>query len=83
MKNFTFSNGATVTPGTIVACPVSPIPGDNKFYPNAAAFDGFRFQGKGGGKGQRQALLCQYQAELLNVLVILVSPLFQINRGSP
>jgi cytochrome P450 len=53
LRPFTFSNGMTVPAGTLVAIPASAIHMDERIYPNADEFDGFRFsklrESEGGG----------------------------------
>jgi cytochrome P450 len=43
MRPFTFSNGVTIPPGTVVGVPLSAIHTDGEVYPNPDEFDGFRF----------------------------------------
>ena len=43
LRPFTFSNGVTVPAGTFVAVPASAAHTDERIYPNADKFDGFRF----------------------------------------
>jgi cytochrome P450 len=43
LRPFTFSNGVTVPPGTIVSIPASCTHTDERIYPNPNEFDGFRF----------------------------------------
>ena len=43
MRPFTFSNGTTISAGTVVACPLSAVHTDGEIYPNPDEFDGFRF----------------------------------------
>ncbi|KAG6051360.1 hypothetical protein E4U17_006223 [Claviceps sp. LM77 group G4] len=43
LKDFTFSNGLHVPKGSVIFTPNSPIFDDERFYPNAKTFDGFRF----------------------------------------
>ena len=43
MRPFTFSNGITVPPGTMVGAPLSAIHTDGEIYPSPDDFDGFRF----------------------------------------
>ncbi|KAI0000311.1 cytochrome P450 [Russula vinacea] len=43
LRPFTFSNGVTIPAGTIVAVPASATNTDERIYPNADKFDGFRF----------------------------------------
>jgi cytochrome P450 len=43
LRPFTFSNGVTVPPGTMIAAPTDPIHKDGDIYPNPEEFDGFRF----------------------------------------
>jgi hypothetical protein len=43
LRPFTFSNGVTVPAGTIVSIPASATHTDERIYPNADEFDGFRF----------------------------------------
>jgi len=40
---FTFSNGITVPPGTLIAAPGGTIHKDGEIYSNPEQFDGFRF----------------------------------------
>ncbi|KAF8467572.1 cytochrome P450 [Russula ochroleuca] len=43
LRPFTFSNGVTVPAGTAVSIPASAAHTDERTYPNADEFDGFRF----------------------------------------
>ncbi|KAG6259542.1 hypothetical protein E4U24_003808 [Claviceps purpurea] len=43
LKEFTFSNGLHIPKGSVIFTPNSPIFEDERFYPNAKTFDGFRF----------------------------------------
>lgn len=43
MKDYTFSNGITVSKGTRLHTPCTPIHKDENIYENANQFDGFRF----------------------------------------
>jgi cytochrome P450 len=43
LRPFTFSNGVTVPAGTFVAVPASATNTNERIYPNANEFDGFRF----------------------------------------
>ena len=43
LRPFTFSNGVTIPPGTLVAVPSSAIHMDEEKYSNPERFDGFRF----------------------------------------
>ncbi|KAF8471577.1 cytochrome P450 [Russula ochroleuca] len=43
LRPFTFSNGVAVPAGTFVAIPASAAHTDERIYPNANEFDGFRF----------------------------------------
>ncbi|KAI0292771.1 cytochrome P450 [Russula brevipes] len=43
LRPFTFSNGVTIPPGTLVGAPLSAIHTDGEVYPNPDEFDGFRF----------------------------------------
>jgi cytochrome P450 len=43
LRPFTFSNGVTVPAGTLLALPLHSVHTDEKIYPNAHEFDGFRF----------------------------------------
>ncbi|KAF8463177.1 cytochrome P450 [Russula ochroleuca] len=43
LRPFTFSNGVTIPAGTIVSIPASDTHRDERIYPNAVEFDGFRF----------------------------------------
>ncbi|KAG6149803.1 hypothetical protein E4U28_007074 [Claviceps purpurea] len=43
LKDFTFSNGLHVPKGSVIFTPNSPIFDDERFYPKAKTFDGFRF----------------------------------------
>ncbi|KAF8467577.1 cytochrome P450 [Russula ochroleuca] len=43
LRPFTFSNGVTVPAGTIVSIPASAAHIDERIFPNADEFDGFRF----------------------------------------
>lgn len=43
LRPFTFSNGVTIPPGTVVGAPLSAIHTDGEVYPNPDEFDGFRF----------------------------------------
>jgi cytochrome P450 len=43
IRPFTFSNGMTVPPGTLVALPLLCIHMDKEIYPTPLEFDGFRF----------------------------------------
>ena len=42
-KDFTFSNGLKIPRGTYVFAPNAPVLFDEKNYPNAHQFDGYRF----------------------------------------
>jgi cytochrome P450 len=61
LRPFTFSNGVTVPAGTLVSIPASAIHTDERIYPNADEFDGFRFsklcESEGGSmKSRHQAV---------------------------
>jgi cytochrome P450 len=43
LNSFTFSNGVTVPPGTLIAVPSGIIHKDGDIYPNPKDFDGSRF----------------------------------------
>ncbi|KAG6187433.1 hypothetical protein E4U36_008024 [Claviceps purpurea] len=43
LKEFTFSNGLHIPKGSVIFTPNSPIFEDERFYPKAKTFDGFRF----------------------------------------
>jgi cytochrome P450 len=43
LRPFTFSNGVIVPAGTLVSIPASAVHRDERNYPNAVEFDGFRF----------------------------------------
>ncbi|KAH9992079.1 cytochrome P450 [Russula vinacea] len=43
LRPFTFSNGVTVPAGTLVSIPAGAAHRDERNYPNAVEFDGFRF----------------------------------------
>ena len=43
LRPFTFSNGVTVPPNTLVSVPASAAHMDERIFPNANKFDGFRF----------------------------------------
>ncbi|KAF8271106.1 cytochrome P450 [Lactarius quietus] len=43
LRPFTFSNGITVPPGTLVGLPGGVVHRDGEIYPNPEEFDGFRF----------------------------------------
>jgi len=43
LRPFTFSNGVTVPANTLVSIPVSAAHRDERIFPNADKFDGFRF----------------------------------------
>ncbi|KAF8274996.1 cytochrome P450 [Lactarius quietus] len=43
LRPFTFSNGITVPPGTLIAAPSGIIHRDGEIYSNPEEFDGFRF----------------------------------------
>ena len=43
LRPFTFSNGVTVPAGTLVSVPACAIHTDERIYPKADEFDGFRF----------------------------------------
>ena len=42
-KDFTFSNGLRIPEGTYVFTPNAPVLFDEKHYPDAQQFDGYRF----------------------------------------
>lgn len=48
MKDYTFSNGLAIHPGEFVGGNTDQIHRDDRWYPNASSFDGFRFVGKTG-----------------------------------
>jgi cytochrome P450 len=50
LRPFTFSNGVTVPAGTLVSFPASATHTDERIYPNADEFDGFRFAKLRGSK---------------------------------
>jgi cytochrome P450 len=43
MRDYTFSNGTTITKGTTVVAPILAIHRDENAYKNADEFDGFRY----------------------------------------
>jgi cytochrome P450 len=43
LRPFTFSNGVTVPAGTFISIPARATQTDERNYPNADEFDGFRF----------------------------------------
>jgi len=43
LRPFTFSNGVTIPPGTLVSIPANATQTDEKIYENPNEFDGFRF----------------------------------------
>jgi cytochrome P450 len=43
LRPFTFSNGVTIPAGTRLGIPIHSVHMDEKLYPNAQEFDGFRF----------------------------------------
>ncbi|KAI0060038.1 cytochrome P450 [Artomyces pyxidatus] len=55
LKPFTFSNGMTVPPGTIVSCAQKGTHADSDNYPHAEVFDGFRFVDETGMSRQELA----------------------------
>jgi len=61
LQPFTFSNGVTIPPGTLVSIPARATQTDERIHENANEFDGFRFaklREKEGGKatGRHQAI---------------------------
>jgi cytochrome P450 len=60
LRPFTFSNGVTVPAGTFVAIPSSATNTDERIYPNANEFDGFRFDKL--RKTERGSMNSGYQA---------------------
>ncbi|KAI0000302.1 cytochrome P450 [Russula vinacea] len=63
LRQFTFSNGVTVPAGTLVSVPASAIHTDERIYPNANEFDGFRF-----------ANLCESEGDTMTSRYQSVSP---------
>ena len=61
LQPFTFSNGVTIPPGTLVSIPANATQTDETIHENPNEFDGFRFaklREKEGGKasGRHQAI---------------------------
>jgi cytochrome P450 len=61
LQPFTFSNGVTIPPGTLVSIPANATQTDETIYENPNEFDGFRFaklREKGGveASGRHQAI---------------------------
>ena len=61
LQPFTFSNGVTIPPGTLVSIPIRAAQTDEQIYENPNGFDGFRFaklRENEGGKatGRHQAV---------------------------
>jgi len=61
LQPFTFSNGVTIPPGTLVSIPARATQTDERIHENPNEFDGFRFaklREKEGGKatGRYQAI---------------------------
>jgi len=60
LRPFTFSNGVTVPAGTLVSFPASAIHTDERIYPNADKFDGFRFAKL--RESERDTMISRHQA---------------------
>ncbi|KAH9970801.1 cytochrome P450 [Russula compacta] len=51
LRPFTFSNGVTIPPGTLVSLPMRAVHTDGEIYPHPEEFDGFRFEKLREGEG--------------------------------
>jgi cytochrome P450 len=52
LQDFTFSDGTFIPKGTLISVAAGPIHAENDIYPNAGAFDPFRFSNMRADEGE-------------------------------